>query len=137
MCAYGIQCLLLPRVSCFHIFITDYQHIIISQSLLTNNILISFDHLFCNLNHIAFLIILHHNVSKFLLYILDVKQSFQCFFGFQILLFTGVSLFLLLPQCTFLINTLTNTTILPPYFSMSSWSPFASTIPVQPLVKLL
>ena len=51
--------------SSFIFFITCWQYsITISYAMLTNNILISFDHPLCNLKHIAFLIIPLHNVSK-------------------------------------------------------------------------
>ena len=65
-CKHCVQKLLMITFpSSFIFFITCWQYsITISYAMLTNNILISFDHPLCNLKHIAFLIIPLHNVSK-------------------------------------------------------------------------
>ena len=107
-------------------FITDSQYsIIISYSLLTNKILISFDDPLCSLENITFLIISPPNVSKSVLFCFSfglVNSPPSFFLCFQILLHTCVSLFPFLPQFLLLTNTVTNTIFPPPSFFMSSWT---------------
>ena len=59
--------LMITFPSYFLILITDSLYTIMSYELLTNNMLITFDHSLCNLKHITFLIITWQNISNFFL----------------------------------------------------------------------
>ena len=124
--------LIITFPSYFLVVTTDCQHSnIISYELLTNNILISFGHPLRNLKHITPLFIPPRSIYKsfpfcFILDLINSPQAF-CFDSryFSLLVF----LFPLLPQFTFLTNTITNIIILPSSFSMPSWTFCPSPIP--------